>query len=146
MNLGSGGQYYMVLNMPDPTGAVRLLEENDIKKVAGYQKGVAIFNDALGELRGGKFYDQADKVTLVDLYSLLTKVNDNLEEYGLKGEAQNHGVPVNYAAFGDGHVERNKVTTSDKAHPTEKVYLLIASEVGERITAKFQIGKLKAPD
>jgi hypothetical protein len=145
MHFGKKDSHYLVLNLPSPAGAVRLLKQNDLRQVAQLDKGALFFNQHLEGLKG-KYYDSADNVTLVDMYSYVDSINNNLDDHGLVNKAQPQGVKVDYGMFGeDGDKDSNVrrcVATSDDAHPTEVVYKLMAKQVAKTLRTSYELGTL----
>jgi len=145
MNFGQKNSHYLILNLPSPAGAVRLLKQNDLRQVAQFDKGALFFNQHLEGLKG-KYYDSANNVTLVDMYSYVDSINNNLEDHGLVNKAQPQGVKVDYGMFGeDGDKDNNVrkyVATSDDAHPTEAVYKLMAQLVAKTVRTNYELGTL----
>lgn len=142
MEFGSEKEHFLVLNLPSPAGAIRLLKLNDIKVAAGFHKGALVFNEQLAGLTNGYYYDKPERVLLVDLFEWLAAISDNPAEYGLELRPQPQGVAVRYQALSAASAHRNCVTTSDDAHPTEAVYKLIARQVAKTLRTKYELGSL----
>lgn len=139
---GLVNEHFCVINLPSPADAVRMLEGNDLQLAVNLDRGARVFNQHLltGLADGARFPDPA-LVTLVDMHAWLTTVGADLENYGLVDGAQPHGVPVRYRGA-ESSDHRALTATSDSAHPTERMYRLIAREIARRLLERFELGGL----
>jgi phospholipase/lecithinase/hemolysin len=151
-DFGAREEHFLVIELPTPAGSIRFMKENDVKVAAEADKGAQLFNKSLRKLCNGTYFRDSDQVTIVAMYEWLAGINDEVaktrksnvaNKYGLVGNAQPKGAPVNYGTAEDTYLYRNCVATSDDAHPTEAVYKLIAKEVARTLLQKYDLGTLR---
>ncbi|EFR6822109.1 hypothetical protein HYF16_003868 [Salmonella enterica] len=112
------GAYFIIANIPNPQTAVRYVGETK-EKLENLNDGALQFSVALAERVNQRSY-----MHLVDIRTPTDDIDENMEKYGLIKGAQPHGEKVRY----DGSDSTSRYsTTSDRAHPTEVVYRLIAN-------------------
>jgi phospholipase/lecithinase/hemolysin len=134
--------FFMFGNLPNPQGAVRFLGQEATEKVRGYQQGSFELGFELANTLARQFPHSG---SIVDIYTPMEHVNNNLRAYGITEGAQPRGVPVRYGA--PPSAVSSYAYTSDEAHPTEEVYKLIAKIWAEAIVRHYQVGMLNtAPE
>jgi phospholipase/lecithinase/hemolysin len=142
LNENRDNAHFILANLPNPQGAVRFWGKELTDQVCDYQVGAFEFNFELA--RQLSIFQVPDRVSLVDMYTPIESINENLGAYGLKKGAQPKGVPVRYSKYGSQDTNSNYTTTSDEAHPTEAVYKIIAKIFAGGILAKYDVGNLRA--
>jgi len=135
----SANSYFIIANIPNPQGAVRFMGRELTEMVCDYQAGSFEFGF---ELARQVAIFPAQRATLIDLYTPVEHINDNLAAYGLTKGAQPHGVRVRYGGE-QGPAGLQFTATSDEAHPTEAVYRLIAQMWAGEILQRFELGNLR---
>ena len=128
-------------NLPDPNSAVRYIGQEAAAKVVGYSNGSLEFGHELAK----EIKDHFPKTTpagIVDIYTPMFHVCQNLDSYGFTKGAQPPGIEVRYGAPPKDQLAAYKTTTSDEAHPTEEVYKVIAQIWASEIRKHFELGTL----
>jgi phospholipase/lecithinase/hemolysin len=143
MHHSTSGEYFIVVNLPSPVGAVRMIKKNDLAAVAKLDKGSRLFNEQLNGLIEGHYYNEPERVSLVDIAKLSDAMGDHPEKFRLIDSAQPHGVSVCYPGKAPS-VYANHVATSDNAHPTEAVYKVLAKEIVRVLLEKYDLGSLRS--
>jgi phospholipase/lecithinase/hemolysin len=131
--------YFIFANIPNPQGAVRYMGKELTEEVRGFQTGSFEFGYELAR-QVSVFPD--GRASLLDMYTPMEHVNENLAAYGLKKGAQPKGMPVRYGQRMGISSDEFFTTTSDGAHPTETVYKLIAQIWADEIRKRFDLGLL----
>jgi lysophospholipase L1-like esterase len=132
--------YFIFANVPNPQGAVRYMGKEFSEKVCNFQAGAFEFGFELA--RQIKIFPD-NRATLLDIYTPMEHVNENLTAYGLKKGAQPHGMKVQYGPYSELSDKHSFATTSDEAHPTEAVYKLLAQLWAEEVLNRFDLGLLR---
>ncbi|TFH89486.1 SGNH/GDSL hydrolase family protein [Vibrio ouci] len=111
--------YFLIANIPNPQTAVRYVGKTEEKEVIAFNDGALQFSVALAER-----INQRPHAHLVDIRTPTDDIDENIEKYGLVKGAQPKGEKVRY----DGEqANKHYSTTSDKAHPSEAIYQLMAN-------------------
>lgn len=113
----SANSYFVFANIPNPQGAVRFMGKELTEVVRDYQTGSFEFGYELAR-QVSIFPD--NRATLIDMYTAIEHVNENLNAYGLKKGAQPKGMKVRYGKYYGISSDAFFTTTSDEAHPTEE--------------------------
>lgn len=133
--------YFIFANVPNPQGAVRYMGKELSKEVCDFQAGAFEFGFELAR-QISIFPD--NRATLLDIYTPMEHVNENLTAYGFTKGAQPHGMKVQYGKYIGLSNKHFFTTTSDEAHPTEAVYKLLAQLWAEEVLDRFELGLLRA--
>jgi phospholipase/lecithinase/hemolysin len=131
--------HFIFANIPNPQGAVRYMGKELTEEVRGFQTGAFEFGYELAR-QVSIFPD--GRASLLDVYTPMEHVNENLGAYGLKKGAQPKGIAVRYGKHSGISSDDFFTTTSDEAHPTEAVYKLIAQIWADEIKRRFTLGLL----
>jgi phospholipase/lecithinase/hemolysin len=131
--------YFIFGNIPNPQGAVRYMGKELTEEVRGFQTGSFEFGYELAR-QVSIFPD--GRASLLDVYTPMEHVNENLQAYGIKKGAQPHGIPVHYGKRTSYSSDDFFATTSDEAHPTEAVYKLLGQIWADEIKKRFELGRL----
>ncbi|WP_028774823.1 SGNH/GDSL hydrolase family protein [Shewanella waksmanii] len=136
----NSNSYFIFANIPNPQGSVRYFGKELTEEVRDYQQGAFEFGYELA--RQVTIFPDT-RASLLDMYSISEYINDNLDVYGLKKGSQPHGMKVKYGSDAPISSDDFFVSTSDRAHPTEQVYKLIANAWSEEILKRFDLGTLR---
>lgn len=127
------GAYFVIANIPNPQTAVRYVGKTQ-EKLENLNDGALQFSVALAELVNQRSY-----MHLVDIRTSTDDIDENMDKYGLIKGAQPHGEKIRY----DGSDSTSRYsTTSDKAHPTEVVYRLMANIWASEIVRYLNINQV----
>ncbi|MEN9579016.1 MAG: hypothetical protein RJA70_2025 [Pseudomonadota bacterium] len=132
--------HFIFANIPNPQGAVRYMGKEETEKVRGFQTGAFEFGYELA--RQVRIFP-GGQASLVDMYTAMEHVNENLRAYGIKRGAQPKGMKVHYGKRTSLSSDDFFATTSDEAHPTEVVYKVIAGIWADEILRQFDLGELR---
>jgi phospholipase/lecithinase/hemolysin len=89
--------HFLLLNIPNPQGAVRFVGKEYSEEVTRYQYGAFEYGYHMAQCINNNAYRfPPDTIHLLDIYSFFEEVNSNLGGYGLRAGAQPHGVKVRY--------------------------------------------------
>lgn len=136
-------EHFVLVNLPSPLISIRFLNmvEDDgdtaVAKVNLLKANVLRFNELLTAL-----VKAGSNRMLVDMYGWLETVSTHLKEFDLLNGSQPHEMAVAYGPKDPDAQLRRYLTTSDKAHPTEAVYQLIARKIVEDLMPAYTLGKL----
>ncbi len=83
MKYGMQDEHFLVVNLPSPAGRAAVPQEERPQGGRLARRGRAFLQQAPGGVADGYYYDNGKNVTLVDMYSFVNTVNDNLEAYKL---------------------------------------------------------------
>jgi hypothetical protein len=134
-----GKAYFLFANIPNPQGAVRYMNKEDTQKVRDFQTGAFEFGYELAR-QVSIFPD--NRADLLDMYTPMEHVNENVNFYKIKKGAQPHGMKVRYGKINSDGSDRYWATTSDEAHPSEHVYKIIAKIFATNIQGRYNLGLL----
>ncbi|RYZ42167.1 MAG: hypothetical protein EOO71_09040 [Myxococcaceae bacterium] len=138
--LAGGKAHFMLINLPDPADAARYAKEKTAPLVWGFTKGALLFNKVLAEFAA---MGSGKTLLLVDMFTTLKTLNAELAKHNLVGGAQPGVVPINYPHVGPlVATPPTPVATSDKAHPTEAVYRLMARHIARTFVTRYELGTL----
>lgn len=130
--------YFFVANIPNPQTAVRYVGKTEEKDVIAFNDGALQFSVALAER-----INNQPHVHLVDIRTATDDIDENIEKYGLVKASQPKGAKVRY----DGEkADKRYSTTSDKAHPTEAIYRLMANVWATKIVEILELQNLALGD
>jgi phospholipase/lecithinase/hemolysin len=132
--------HFIFANIPNPQGAVRYMGKELTEEVRGFQTGSFEFGYELA--RQVSIFPEG-RASLLDIYTPMEHVNENLTAYGIKKGAQPKGMPVRYGKRKAISSDDFFATTSDEAHPTEAVYKLLAQIWADEIKKSFDLGILR---
>jgi len=135
--------YFIFANVPNPQGAVRYMGKALSEEVCDFQ--IAAFEFGFELSRQISIFPN-NRATLLDLYTPMEHVNENIVAYGFTKGAQPHGMKVQYGKYIGISNLHFYTTTSDGAHPSEAVYKLLAQLWSEEILQQFELGLLRSSD
>ena len=125
-------------------------DKKKVKELNGFTHGALELSLDLFDKVALIKHGSEQRAQVVDLYSYMEDINENSLKYGIINEAQPKGVAVRYDNTKPPLVKRiddktyQYATTSDKAHPTEAIYKLIANVWAQAI--KYYPNQSPLPD
>lgn len=144
----------MLVDLPSVYNSIRyakgLMNSEKESEAEGIDPAITRYNGLLAslvsDLKAKPPESALSEVMLVELSNFMGQVGAHLDAWGLSQKAQDTGVPVNYPPALDpvGEAVRRCITTSDRGHPTEAVYNLIAAHIALRLVRdyKHELGDL----